>query len=523
MSSCVDLTRENQGFMEIDFKNSSPDSSDMKNYKALFRLAQSIRLYPDINSLLEFITNEILKLINVGGSTILLLDDEKKEFFFIAASFADKKIKEKITNIRFPVDRGIAGRVLKTGMPVIVSDTGSNRYFFDEIDRVSGFKTFNMIDVPIRIHDRTIGVLSAVNKKEGMFNDQDIELLSAVADTIAHPIENTRINEKLALSYEEVKSLNNAKDKVIHHLSHELKTPVSVLDACLVIIERKLGNSKTDHLEKIFKRARKNIQRLLEMQYEIEDLLKEKDYTISNLLSRLLDACTDELEMLITEEMGGSLVIDRIRERIEELFGPGESVPEKIRVDQFVDNMLGKIGLRFSRRNCRILKDISPVPRILIPEDVLMKIFEGLIKNAVENTPEKGEIKVSVKKEKNGCLLIVEDFGVGIKEENMKLLFENYFTAYDTDSYSTRRPYDFGAGGRGFDLLRMKLFSEQYNFHMDISSTRCHHINENFPCPGDIDKCDKCRSINDCAKSGGTVVSVFFPGEDSKNILSEKF
>ena len=151
------------------------------------------------------------------------------------------------------------------------------------------------------------------------------------------------------------------------------------------------------------------------------------------------------------------------------------------------------------------------MPKILIPEDILMKIFEGLIKNSVENTPDKGEIKVLIKKKRSGVLLTIKDTGIGITEENMNLIFENYFTAYETSAYSSGKAYDFGAGGNGFDLLRMKIFSEQFNFKIKINSTRCPYLIENnYICPGDIDKCEMCSSLNDCKTSGGTEVSVYF-------------
>ncbi|MFH1153186.1 MAG: GAF domain-containing sensor histidine kinase [Pseudomonadota bacterium] len=492
------------------------DDMAVKSYETLFRLAKSLNLYPDIDSLLDFITREILNLINVEGAMVLLLDVPKDEFYFSAATFEDGITGKKIKAIRFPSSKGVAGQVLRTGQPLIVSDTTRNYWFFGEIDRQTGYQTRNMLDVPIRVHSRIIGVLCAVNKKGGEFDAQDMELLLAIADTVAHPIENTRINQELARSYEEVKSLSSAKDKVIHHLSHELKTPVSVLSASLDLIEKKLGGPFPEDVERIFVRARRNLQRLLEMQYEIEDLLQKKDYKTFYLLSKLLDSCVDELEVLITEEMGGLEVLRKIDRRIEELFGPRESVPRSVDLQAFVEKALRKIGFRFAHRECRIIKTLNPVPLIMIPEDVLMKILEGLVRNAVENTPDRGEVEVYVKTEKSGVLLEVEDHGVGITPENLNLLFENYFTVYDTSGYSSRNPYDFGAGGKGFDLLRMKLFSEQYHFQIRIHSRRCRFIIEGeYTCPGNIDKCSRCSSVNTCRESGGTVVSVFFPAPET--------
>lgn len=87
----------------------------------------------------------------------------------------------------------------------------------------------------------------------------------------------------------------------------------------------------------------------------------------------------------------------------------------------------------------------------------------------------------------------------------------NFFTAYEPLQYSTRRPYDFKAGGKGFDLLRMQIFAERYGFKLRMSSARCRFIpTEKEECPGDASDCGHLRSMDQCRDTGGTTVTVQF-------------
>ena len=67
-------------------------------------------------------------------------------------------------------------------------------------------------------------------------------------------------------------------------------------------------------------------------------------------------------------------------------------------------------------------------------------------------------------------LLKIQDFGVGISKENQRLIFDNYFAAYETAQYSSKKPYDFNAGGKGFDLIRMQIFAERYDFKLKMTN-----------------------------------------------------
>jgi light-regulated signal transduction histidine kinase (bacteriophytochrome) len=225
----------------------------------------------------------------------------------------------------------------------------------------------------------------------------------------------------------------------------------------------------------------------------------------------MLDACADELEVLVSEELGEEDIIHRLRQRIDEIFGPRKYISKEIQLEEFVAGKIEKIRPRFAHRKCRVKTHIAATEPVWIPPDVLSKTVEGLVRNAIENTPDDGQVDVTVRTGEIGPEFEIKDNGVGITEETQRLIFENYFTAYEALRYSSRKPYDFNAGGKGFDLARMRIFSERYHFKILLTSMRCRYISQNTDaCPGNIDECVQNKKSKECQDDRGTAVIVRF-------------
>jgi len=499
----------------VTLRDVTAEKRNARSNRALERIAHALHEFRLLDDRLEYITNEIKELIDIEGASIILLDEENSEFYFRVAAYDDSRAGQKMKEIRFPADKGVAGQVYRTHRPQVVNDASKSPYIFREVDDKSGLETRSMLDVPIQIQDRMIGVICAVNKKEGRFDQTDVDLLSAIANMVALPIENARINEALTLSYEEVKSFNQAKDRVIHHLSHEIKTPISVLAASLNLLKKKKARITPPEMERILARAHRNLDRMLDMQYEIEDIVGQRDYKSYTLISSLLDACADEIEVLVADELNSESAAQRIRDKIENIFGPRTAVSEEIRLDRFVSEQIDLLSGSFSHRNIRIETSLEPAGDIFIPKEVLSKIVEGLVRNAIENTPDNGLILISTKAGDEGQVFEVEDHGTGITEENKRLIFENYFTAYEPIQYASRKPYDFKAGGRGFDLIRLKIFSERFHFKLDMTSVRCKYLAESDRTGADsLETCSHCNNLEECPLNGGTTMTVRFTPTD---------
>lgn len=137
-------------------------------------------------------------LLNAERGSLLLRDERTGELCFeIALGEGAEKLKE----VRLACGEGIAGWVAENAEGIIVHDVANDERFYTNADGVSGFKTRNMVCVPVLSKGTVIGVLQAINCKQGSFEDSDVELLSALANQVAVAIENAALYEDLKQTF----------------------------------------------------------------------------------------------------------------------------------------------------------------------------------------------------------------------------------------------------------------------------------------------------------------------------------
>jgi signal transduction histidine kinase len=408
--------------------------------------------------------------------------------------------------------------ILEGAIDFLANDTPGNGILAEEERRRLKFLPPAIVCVlRFSVDTDYCGILGLGQKiVEEPYRDEDRDLLETLTNSLIVSLNNARSTEALKDAYEELAVLNRAKDKLIHHLSHELQTPIAVLKTTLALLRRKLASVPQEQWQRIVERAGRHLQRLIDMQIEVEDILRNPVTQNYRTVSGLIDQCADELEVLIAEQTGDSAVVERVRQRIEEIFGPREAVAEDVVLDEFVKQTIKKIQPHFAHRHLELIIDTDRTAAVRIPPEPLEKLVVGLIKNAIENTPDEGKIEVKVKKGDGAVAFIVHDFGVGIVAEHCKRIFEGFFPTQDTNEYSSKKPYDFNAGGKGADLLRLKIFSERFDFKLGVSSSRCRYIPLSTDvCPGKISRCEFCQNIDGCYGSGQTTFTAVFQSPSS--------
>jgi len=480
--------------------------------ETLFQISSALPMYPVLEELLDFISGVVKRLLNTDGAVVGLFDENGKNVYFLGASFEEASTEQQMKTTWLPLDRGEWGRMVQSGEAVVFVDTSKDPDLYREFDEAIGFPTKSIMMVPLEDSGSLIGVLIAINKKGEDFDHKDQKLLTMIASTVALSISNAKFSKELKEAYQEVASLNRAKEKIINHLSHELKTPVSVLMASLNLLKRKLEAYPEEKYSATIERAERNLHRILDIEVQVEDIMLDRRYPTYPLMSFMLNQCAEELEALLAEKVGEGEVVRWLRDRLEEEFGLRETKIEEIPLSGFVEERLAALEKKDKHRRVEIAKHLETDASVKMPRDVLEKVVDGLVKNAVENTPDGGRMEIIVRDGGNGIELAVKDYGVGIAEENSRRIFEGYFATQDTMDYASKKPFDFNAGGRGSDLLRMKVFGERYGFQLSMTSRRCRFLEEEGAiCPGSIEQCEHCERLEDCMQSGGSTFSAFFP------------
>ena len=152
-----------------------------------------------------------LAVVQAESGSILLADPASQQLIF-RHSIGESPVK---AGTSIPWDKGIAGSVFQSGVPLVVRDVKRDPRHSSAIDELTAHTTHDMIAIPLkRWEGQPIGVLEVLNKRGGLLDEDDVAILSIVSAITASSIEQARLYQEAKLA-EVVRLLGD--------ISHDLK------------------------------------------------------------------------------------------------------------------------------------------------------------------------------------------------------------------------------------------------------------------------------------------------------------
>jgi adenylate cyclase len=209
------LRQSNFKFQETVKKTRLVEES-LHNLQKVLDLSEVISLNRGIEDLIERIVLMASKAMNAERATLFLVDHVEGELWSKVAE------GESSREIRTHMNRGIAGWVATNEQILNIPDVYIDPRFNAEVDRQTGYRTKSILCGPvISLQGELIGVVEVINKKDGVFTDQDEALFKAFAYQSAISLENFFLSQKLLRNYEKMTSLLDVNNAVSQTLDLE--------------------------------------------------------------------------------------------------------------------------------------------------------------------------------------------------------------------------------------------------------------------------------------------------------------
>ncbi len=482
-----------------------------RKLRSLLELGQIIGLDLQIDAMLVQIAQKAAEVMGAERCSLFLYDPKTDELWSTVALGMEGQ------QIRIPSRVGAAGHCFTAGETLILADVYADPRFNKEVDARTGYRTRNLLCVPLynRAGER-IGVIQLLNKKTGEFSGEDETFLKNFANHASVFIEIAQLQrarvEALEESRDELRQLNRAKDRALHHLSHELKTPLAVTQGTIRLLKMKLRSSNPPaDPEKSFDILEKNLARLFGIQQEADQIIRSYQKVEEGGLHEDLDRLGSWLEGTSGAPSDLLAQLKDVKSKLVQYLPPRHPPLKPIPLYPLIKEKLEKSKDKAGHREIRFILEGRRETAVLGDPQIIGEVVESLLKNAIESTPDEGVIRIELEEATQRGLLKIQDFGIGITKENQKFIFDGLFTTQETEFYSSKRPYDFGAGGKGLELLLMRSYGKRFGFDFWLESKRCVHLpTDRDLCPGRISKCPHCRKLEDCLGSGGSILGLSF-------------
>lgn len=339
----------------------------------------------DLDRVLTTSLHSIRQILHVQAGSLILIDAESGEMHF--RNTLDS-IEAWIRASTAQADSGIIGRVIAAREPLILNEPQPDGHLPDE-----SLVLRNGLAVPLIVKSRVLGAIVVVNRLEGSFTSDDVELLQFLAAAVAVATENARLYGELADFARELERSQTqliqaekmaATGRLAASMAHEINNPLQAIHNCLFLV---INRPLTDDKKRYY-----------------------------------LTMAQEEVERLIT-----------LVQRTLEFYRPSKGTSAATDVNRLIENVLALAGKRLEHGHIQVHTQLkSDLPSIDAVPDQLTQVLLNLIINAIEAMPDGGELALTTAAEDRWLTIVVSDSGPGISPDEAAKIFEPFYTTKAT-------------------------------------------------------------------------------------------
>jgi signal transduction histidine kinase/CRP-like cAMP-binding protein len=335
----------------------------------LIDAAKTVNSTLDLDKLLDVILETAIKSIAADRGTLYLVDELKSEIWSKALRGSE------VVEIRQPIGKGLSGYVAKTGETINIPDAYNDSRFNADFDKKSGFRTNNVLCMPMRNRDgKIIGVFQMLNKKGGPFTTQDEEFINALSIHASIAIENARLAQEM-INNERLSAVGRMASTIIH----DIKNPMGTLRVYAQVMKKKSGNEEAAKLA--------------------DEMIHQVDRFV-NMAQEILD------------------------------FSRGVSATniEETEFGDVMEGVLAFIEKDLTKRNIKLEKKLSFQGKVKVDQDKIVRVFYNIASNAADAMPTGGTLTVTTDDAGGMVKVDFKDTGTGMPEEVKRKIFEPFVT-----------------------------------------------------------------------------------------------
>ncbi|HEX5836700.1 MAG TPA: GAF domain-containing sensor histidine kinase [Anaerolineales bacterium] len=367
--------------------------------KRLVELSVTLNSTLDLDDLLQLITTTAAELLDCEAASILLYDERKPRLYFAAATGSDPA---RLAEVPVPIDNSLAGTIFRTNQYLILNNAEDDPRHYSLVSDHIKFNVKSLLGVPMSIKDRTVGVLEAVNKRGGVFEERDATLLSVLAAHAAIAIDNARLLQTTKKALQQVKDSDRLKSTFLSLASHELRTPLGIIIGYSTFLKEDGKGEQSVHASQVLAAAR-----------QMRSILDEMN----------------NLAMLKSDEM----ILK----------------PQKIPIQSVLASACEGIKDMAHTHDQRLVTAFSNEPLyVRVDVNKMTLAFSNLLNNALRFSPAGTDITVGAIRDDHQVLIWVQDHGRGIPVDQLQRIFEEFYQIESPDKRS------YGGLGIGLTLAR---------------------------------------------------------------------